>query len=287
MHNGTGYVLQLLGNDFFYSNAQYSFDYLDGMKSSLEKMGPGILNVTTVEWKYATLSEYLRDTDKLNYTIGKYHGDFFVYAQYKPSSSYDHYWGGYFTSRPMFKWMVRDLLGRERNLNSFMGMLNFIQKVDPPAIKSDNFDTAFKDLLSVREYNPVFLHHDAITGTHGVTVNTDYKRSILDNNSKLDRFEDQIKRVVNSTESLGTNSTQLLFYNPSFYTRNEIYNVTVAKPYIGFVSYPKEKGEVHDSYSLNQLSFSQDDHYTLYIEVSVPPLSHQSIEIVQYQDQNS
>ena len=282
VHGKTGYVLQLLGNDFFYSNAQYSFEYLDGMKSSLESMGPRILNVTNVEWKYSTLSEYFNDMAKVNYTIGKYHGDFFVYTQYKPSTSYDHYWGGYFTSRPMFKWMVRNIMTRERNLNSFMGMLNFIQKVEPSAINNHSFSSAFQDLLSVREYNPVFLHHDAITGTHGVSVNIDYNRSIQENNSKLDKFIGQIKSVVNSTQALADNTTQFLFYNPSFYTRNEIYNVTVSTPNIGFVSYPKEKGEVHDSYRLNQLSFNKDDTYTLYIEVSVPPLSHLSIEIVEY-----
>ena len=236
VYNRTGYVLQLLGNDFFYSNAQYSFNYLNGMKSSLERMGPRILNVTKVEWRYSTLSEYFNDMSKVNYTIGKYHGDFFVYTQYHPSSSYDHHWGGYFTSRPMFKWMIRDVMSRERNLNSFMGVLNFFQKVNTDLIKKDNFDFAFKDLVAVREYNPVFLHHDAITGTHGVTVNSDYKRILQENNNLLDKFTSQIKNIITTTEIMSNNTTQFLFYNPSLYTRNEIYNITVSSRFIGIIT---------------------------------------------------
>jgi len=53
-----------------------------------------------------TLSEYMNFFNTLQTPLSVYHGDFFPYTQYTQEESpiwYDHYWGGYFTSRPSFK----------------------------------------------------------------------------------------------------------------------------------------------------------------------------------------
>jgi len=282
VHNRTGYVMQLLGNDFYFSDASYSFNYIDGMKKSIETDGPKYLNGKQVEFRYSTLTEYLHDTSKLNYTIGRYKGDFFVYTQYKPSAYFDHHWGGYFSSRPMFKWMVRDLLGKERNLNSFFSVLNILNKFSPDSIDSKNFTNAYDELVKVREFNPIMLHHDAITGTHGSTVNNDYKRMIERNHITMDKLTNNLSQSIKSTQKLKDSTTEFLFYNPSFYTRNEIYNVTVKSPNVSFNSYSNLKGELHDNYQLNKDKFSADGTYNLFIEISVPPLGYLSIEVVEH-----
>ena len=175
-----------MGNDFYFSNAKFSFEYIDGMKYSMEKLAPSFLNISSFEFRYSTLTDYMEDMKKINYTIGKYEGDFFVYTQYKPSGFYDHHWGGYFTSRPMFKWMTRTSHSRERALNSLMATVKFTEQSNSSHIDPSQFENAFNSLKSVREFNPVMLHHDAITGTHGNAVNADYKRKIQSMQNSMD-----------------------------------------------------------------------------------------------------
>jgi hypothetical protein len=277
VHNGTGYVMQLLGNDFFFSNADFSFEYIDGMKKSLEKKGPAILGVNSIEFRYATLSEYMQDMAKVNYTIGRYEGDFFVYTQYKPSGYYDHHWGGYFSSRPMFKWMVRDLLARERAMNSMMAVLNFVKMSNPKGIEISLFNSSFQYLKKVREFNPVMLHHDAITGTHGNQVNSDYKRKIQDNHNLMNDSIERLKNAFHSESSIDQTSEEFIFYNPTLYTRREIYNITIPNDRISIVEGPVIDAEIMDSYILDEEKFDQANEFILWIEISVPPLGFSKI----------
>ena len=282
VHNRTGYVMQLLGNDFFFSNAQFSFDYIDGMKSSLESMGPRLLNVSKVEFRYATLSEYLNDVLKLNYTIGRYDGDFFVYTQYQPSSYYDHHWGGYFASRPMFKWMVRSSLSRERILNSLFAVLSIPKASNSTHFKTAEFDSAFDTLKKVREFNPIMLHHDAITGTHGTSVNIDYKRKIQANQDLMDQSVEKLKGSLSNDKILTNDIVEYTFYNPSLYTRDEILNVTVKSQYYEMVNHTHIEAEIMDSYSMKEEDFTQDKEYILWIKMVIPPLSIKKVYLKEH-----
>lgn len=287
--NRTGYVMQLMGNDFYFSNANYSFSYIDDMKKSFEEKAPKYVNNAKVEFRYATLTEYFNDVLPLNYTIGRYSGDFFVYTQYHPSDFYDHHWGGYFTSRPMIKWQIRDAMTRERNLNSLMGVLNFARVAQCENLKDTTFWSAFSDLVDVREYSSVMLHHDAITGTHGASVNTDYRRKIQRNNDLLDKVQERLVFALQTNDETDFKTNEFTFYNPSLYERTEIYNVTIGSQYAMFVNQPHEHtiGEIIDSYSLKMTEFTQDlNEFILFIQLTIPPLGHKTVVVKEYDTMN-
>ena len=280
VHNKTGYVMQLIGNDFFFTNAEYSFDYVNGMKSALEKYGSQFLNGKPVEFRYATLSEYLEDMEKLKYDIGRYNGDFFVYTQYHPSRFYDHHWGGYFFSRPMFKWMVRDSLSRERNLHSILSTLNFLTQTNESSINPQELNKTFHTLLGAKEFNPVMLHHDAITGTHGNSVNIDYKRKLQSIQNIMDASTNLLFKSVKTKEKLNKGELELVFYNPSFYTRKEIVNVTLDSEFWSFSEGNNLAAEIMDSYTLDKENFKNNhSEFIMWIEISVVPFSHQKVII--------
>ena len=270
--------MQLIGNDFFFSNAQYSFEYVEGMKKSLEKYGSKFLNGKPVEFRFATLTEYLDDTLKLKWPIGRYEGDFFVYTQYKPSAFYDHHWGGYFFSRPMLKWMIRDSMSRERTLHSMISSLHFLSLTKSTHIDSQQLNQTYYTLLGAKEFNPVMLHHDAITGTQGNSVNVDYKRKLQKIQNTMDESTTKLFQSVKSSEKIGSGQLELVFYNPSFYTRKEILNVSLDGDNWSFAEYSNLRAEIMDSYKLDEQLFGQDNgEYILWIEVSVPPLTQEKV----------
>ena len=123
-----------------------------------------------VEVKFATLSEYFQSVfDSVNDghssgqdLIPSLTGDFFTYADRE-----DHYWSGYYTSRPFYKRLDRILQSYLRSseiLYSFASILG--TKFDRVTIQ-DNIENARQNLA-------LFQHHDAITGTAREAVVNDY-----------------------------------------------------------------------------------------------------------------
>jgi len=298
VHNRTGYVMQLLGNDFFFTDAQYSFDYINGMKTSLEKYGPNFLKGKPVEFRFATLTEYLKEMEHLRYEIGRYRGDFFVYTQYHEGNYHDHHWGGYFFSRPMFKWMVRDSMSRERLLHSMIATMNFLSFPKETNVNRDELNKAYHTLLNVKEFNPVLLHHDAITGTHGRTVNNDYKKILQNLHKNMDTATNQLIYSLQSPKDLKNNRREkpsyepnkystIVMHNPSFYTRNEIINVTLPSGHWSFINTDHPTAEIMDSYKLDGERFTQDTReFTLWIKVSIPPFGHENIPIEKHENRD-
>ena len=61
------------------------------------------------------------------------------------------------------------------------------------------------------------LHHDAITGTHGGSVNTDYKRILGDIKWSMD----DSSLMLNISDSYN-GTYDVIIFNPSAYIREEI-----------------------------------------------------------------
>ena len=90
-------------------------------------------------------------------------GDFFTYADRE-----QHYWSGYFTSRPFYKKLDRIVESRLRSAEVAYSMANFLIH-SPDAAKQSQWTTVasglFEKLTQARRNMGLFLHHDGITGT--------------------------------------------------------------------------------------------------------------------------
>lgn len=159
----TNSVLIPLGDDFRYSqsteweaqmrNFEMLFDYINNDRKMY------------TEAKFATLQEYF-DSVRKEHDLDSFpslSGDFFTYADRD-----DHYWSGYFTSRPYHKRMDRVLLHHIRSAE----MLHAWSAWDP----STNFDDM---LQNARRELSLFQHHDGITGTAKTHVVFDYANRTL------------------------------------------------------------------------------------------------------------
>ncbi|AWP14773.1 putative alpha-mannosidase 2-like [Scophthalmus maximus] len=139
-----------------------------------------------VKARFGTLSDYFHALERrlsaAGTTLPTLRGDFFTYADRD-----DHYWSGYFTSRPFYKRLDRTLEASLRASEilfslTLAAMRSFRGDGRPVA----GFPTRehFGRLTAGRRSLALFQHHDAVTGTARDPVVVDYGNrlfhSILD-----------------------------------------------------------------------------------------------------------
>lgn len=164
----TNAVLIPLGDDFRYSHgtewdAQYTnyqklFDYMNNDQQM------------NVQIHFATLSEYFdavrNQTNPVDFP--SLSGDFFTY-----SDRDDHYWSGYYTSRPFHKRLDRVLLG----------VLRAAELLNTIAWAKGNDHLAEGNLANrldvARRWHSLFQHHDGVAGTARDNVVIDYAQKMI------------------------------------------------------------------------------------------------------------
>uniref|UniRef100_A0A0R3RZZ4 Alpha-mannosidase n=1 Tax=Elaeophora elaphi TaxID=1147741 RepID=A0A0R3RZZ4_9BILA len=167
----TNVLLVPLGDDFRYDTEfEWSNQYANYMKLFKYMNAKSEWNVNA---RFGTLEDYFRlvhgrlreDEDNLPVLSG----DFFTYADRN-----DHYWTGYYTSRPFHKRFDRVLQHYVRTaeiLYSFVGI---------KGMEKGNALRLFGLLVEARRWMSLFQHHDAVTGTAKNEVMLDYGKKMFD-----------------------------------------------------------------------------------------------------------
>uniref|UniRef100_A0A8C8J5G3 Alpha-mannosidase n=1 Tax=Oncorhynchus tshawytscha TaxID=74940 RepID=A0A8C8J5G3_ONCTS len=204
----TKVVMVPLGDDFRYAEAlewdqqfqnyQKLFDYMNSHPE------------LHVKAQFGTITDYFNALRKLSIEPGHpsaslpvVSGDFFTYADRD-----DHYWSGYFTSRPFYKRLDRVLESHLRaaeilysltlaNIQRF-GKLN-----DFPAVENNRL------LTEARRNLGLFQHHDAIAGTGKDMVVIDYGTRLFHSLLNLNQV------IVNSAHWLVLKDKSAYSHNPS------------------------------------------------------------------------
>ncbi|KAG8575395.1 hypothetical protein GDO81_009541 [Engystomops pustulosus] len=180
-------VLVPLGDDFRYDkmqewdaqflNYQKLFDYMNSHPE------------LHVKAQFGTLSDYF-DTlyKKTGVTPGMkppdfpvLTGDFFSYADRE-----DHYWTGYYTSRPFYKSMDRVLESHIRGAEILYSLA--INHARRAGLESKYPLSDYALLTDARRNLGLFQHHDAITGTAKEAVVIDYGVRLLHSLMNLKRI---------------------------------------------------------------------------------------------------
>ena len=171
----TNVLLVQLGDDFRYdtaaefdqqfTNYQKLFDYMNSRDDWL------------VEAQFGTLKDYF---DALRANVGhsadhfpSLSGDFFTYADID-----DHYWSGYYTTRPFYKQLDRVLSSYLRSAEIIYSMTwSHQHRLAAIPDRVQRWMSRMMALLSeARRHLGIFQHHDGITGTAKDHVVQDYAK---------------------------------------------------------------------------------------------------------------
>uniref|UniRef100_A0A674BCN3 Alpha-mannosidase n=1 Tax=Salmo trutta TaxID=8032 RepID=A0A674BCN3_SALTR len=169
----TKVVMVPLGDDFRYAEAlewdqqfqnyQKLFDYINSHPELHVKAQFG-----TITDYFNALRKSAIDPGHASVSLPVVSGDFFTYADRD-----DHYWSGYFTSRPFYKRLDRVLESHLRAAEilyslTLANIQRFRKLNDFPAVENNRL------LTEARRNLGLFQHHDAITGTGKDMVVIDY-----------------------------------------------------------------------------------------------------------------
>jgi len=101
----------------------------------------------------------------------------------------------------------------------------------------------------------------------------------------MDTATTKLLHNVQTLENLGKKQLEIVMYNPSFYTRNEIINITLPSEHWSFIEALHPDAEIMDSYKLNKEFFSQDKtEFILWMKVSLKPFAYEKVTIEKHDD---
>jgi alpha-mannosidase II len=169
----TNVLLVPLGDDFRYDRE----DEVIKQYTNYEKLFSYINSHQELRTKvqFGTLSEYRKAINEEYGSVSGFptlSGDFYTYADRA-----DHYWSGYFTSRPFFKLMDRLLESALRKSEILFTLATVTSRMEGP--RSFPVSELFHLLTSSRRNLGLFQHHDGITGTAKDHVVVDYGNRML------------------------------------------------------------------------------------------------------------
>ncbi|KAL3288965.1 hypothetical protein HHI36_003408 [Cryptolaemus montrouzieri] len=291
----TNVVLVPLGDDFRYdhstewdvqyNNYQKLFEYMNGQPE------------LHVKAQFGTLTDYfnavLKELKLSEFPVLT--GDFFTYADRD-----DHYWSGYYTSRPFYKRMDRILLYYIRSAEIIL-TLTYLKN----GITTEKEASLEKLLHEARRSHSLFQHHDGITGTAKDHVVKDYANKMLtaihscqkviqfcthrllskpdvviDNNDAVFYNIDDIRHTWNELDEhypivIGpeVRTKKVVIYNSLTFTRIEAVTFSVSTPHIEVLDLHGKRIQCQVSPVFEYAATISQTKYQLSFIVTVPAFS--------------
>lgn len=162
-----------LGGDFHYSRAVEIDQQYSNYERLIDYINDHPERYDNTEISFGLPIDYFEEIRVRYQKYPHLKGDFFVYSDIynegKPA-----FWSGYFTTRPMFKMLSREL---EHNLRCAeilftIGLNHARTKHNKHALRF--YEKNYKRMISARRNLADFQHHEAITGTSKAQVMKDY-----------------------------------------------------------------------------------------------------------------
>uniref|UniRef100_A0A0N5A8W6 mannosyl-oligosaccharide 1,3-1,6-alpha-mannosidase n=1 Tax=Syphacia muris TaxID=451379 RepID=A0A0N5A8W6_9BILA len=181
-------LLVVWGDDFRYDMLQEWYQHYDNLMPLFEQLN----TENDIEVRFGTFNDYFNALEKFyaskSLKPATVSGDFFPYQ-----CALGDYWTGYYTTRPFFKKL-------ERQLHAMIYAADLMMLSSAPVL-SDSVRLGNQKLLITSRRNlALFQHHDAITGTSKKHVMQDYATRLHSSMVAVNEvFEKTLNLVFNSS----------------------------------------------------------------------------------------
>lgn len=314
----TKVLLAPLGDDFRFSeytewdlqcrNYEQLFSYMNSQPHLKVKI------------QFGTLSDYFDALEKAVAAEKKssqsvfpaLSGDFFTYADRD-----DHYWSGYFTSRPFYKRMDRIMESRIRAAEILYQLA--LKQAQKYKINKFLSSPHYTTLTEARRNLGLFQHHDAITGTAKDWVVVDYGTRLFQSLNSLEKIigdsafllilkdkklyqSDPSKAFLemdtkqSSQDSLpqkiiiqlsAQEPRYLVVYNPFEQERHSVVSIRVNSATVKVLSDSGKPVEVQVSAVWNDMRTISQAAYEVSFLAHIPPLGLKVFKILESQSSSS
>ncbi|XP_059483421.1 alpha-mannosidase 2 [Neocloeon triangulifer] len=221
----TNALLVPLGDDFRYDHSAEWDAQFNNYQALFDHMNSR--HDLYVEAKFATLADYfnaLKAETGGEKNLPSLTGDFFTYADRD-----DHYWSGYFTSRPYYKRLDRVLIGYLRAAEVLFSLAWGHGKSEDNKGVTQWLTSPHAGLRTkldmARQANALFQHHDGVTGTAKDHVMRDYGNKMI--------------KAIDAAQHVIQMSTQYLLYhqlNPQLDPNDIYFHLDDTRPRTGALS---------------------------------------------------
>uniref|UniRef100_A0A0N5C217 Alpha-mannosidase n=1 Tax=Strongyloides papillosus TaxID=174720 RepID=A0A0N5C217_STREA len=228
-----------LGDDFRYENKEEISIQYDNYKKLFDYINsPEGFKEFNMKIRFGTLKDYF---DAVNRKFEEekpatLSGDFFTYADHD-----DHYWSGYYTSRPFYKRLDRLLQHYLRGADLIYSTSVMSYSKNTNILENYKKKVNYSMLVEARRYMSLFQHHDGVTGTAKSFVVTDYAEKMLKG------IENCFSIIQNSLEfflKINTSDAKIVYEN------NDSKNDHVVKLTVN--EYMESSDTLPSSYVINQ-----------------------------------
>ncbi|XP_047411613.1 alpha-mannosidase 2 [Sciurus carolinensis] len=314
----TKVLLVPLGDDFRYTdygewnlqfrNYEHLFQYMNSQPDLRVKI------------QFGTLSDYFNAVDKADAAMRNkgqsmfpvLSGDFFTYADRD-----DHYWSGYFTSRPFYKRMDRIV---ESHLRAAEILYYFaLRQAQKNMINTFLSSKHYLALTEARRNLGLFQHHDAITGTAKDWVVVDYGTRLFNSLSVLEKVigdsafllilkNKSMYETYSSDPFLEMNSIQksqdslpeshviklsaeepryLVIYNPLEQHRNSVVSIYVSSPTVQVLTDTGKPLDIQVNAVWNKQTTISEEAYEISFVAHTSPLGLKVYTLLEAENLNS
>lgn len=190
-----------LGDDFRYNREKEVEQQYTNYKKLIDFINANPIRYNNTKISFGLPKDYFEEINRRYHDFPHLKGDFFVYSDIftegKPA-----YWSGYFTTRPMYKMLSREL---EHNLRCaeilFTIALNHArQHHNANALRL--YEKNYEKLILARRNLGLFQHHDAITGTSKAAVMRDYGSRLFDSLRDTVRLQESTIELLIQNKSM-------------------------------------------------------------------------------------
>ncbi|CDW79486.1 glycosyl hydrolases family 38 protein [Stylonychia lemnae] len=283
-------ILMMFGDDFAYSDAKVTFNFIDRFTEKIAQFTDRYV------FKYSTFSRYLKDLkEELKYRnlkLNAYSGDFLPLKMFH----YEHYWNGFYTSRPNHKDQIRQFTQlAQYSLNEYV-------QYQLSQDKLENLEVVYYSQKLMEEW-ALLMHHDTITGTSIEYVmrqhidqvkllnyqNTDFLNRQVSGNIYQGLFENlridyhNIQDDHDNPLIFGFQTViYTLIHNPNTYNqfgvRLRVLDVQLHYKVRVWDWTNRQFNDVKIDV-LNLKNYEQNDYADLFVALNIAPFSHEIFEI--------